>query len=112
MDIMGEGPRHYRHKPIELDAIVWNGTNLHLVAELLDADVDDLVVGANGDLMVPTVYESDQAVGAVGDYVVRSAGYRGRGYFIPALVFRASYDDITDGEPPEYDEDDDGQDVY
>jgi hypothetical protein len=91
----------FRKKPVEIDAVQWNGSNINQVLELVDFDKlpsDGVHVKpgigetANGTLEIPTL-EGTMTAG-LGDWIIK--GVAGEVYPCKPLIFEATYDPVEE----------------
>lgn len=94
----------YRKKPVEVEAFLWNGSDIHDLLAFVGEDdrwkegIDDGYVGgpgightpALGTLDIPTLEGTITA--SPGDYIIR--GVKGELYPCKPDIFKATYDKV------------------
>lgn len=91
----------YRKKPVVVEAVLWNGTNISEVIALVDfsklpsdGEYKDAGIGhtlATGELYIPTLEGIMTA--RAGDYIIK--GVQGEVYPCKPDIFEAIYDEVV-----------------
>lgn len=86
----------YKRKPVEIEAIIWTGSNYNEVKEFA-GDAAVLEHTSEGDVLVMQTLESNveartRHAASVGDYVIK--GVMGEFYFCKPDIFHMTYEAI------------------
>ena len=89
--------KHYRKKPVVIQAVQWNGVNTGEVLELASKEFvqGNLVFHGLEDKITIFGKDSDMAVAFRGDYLIR--GVQGELYPCPREVFEQTYELVEQG---------------
>ena len=82
----------YVKKPIQIEAIQWNGKNF----DEIKAFCKDAMIAYGGELIIPTLEDGKfikaKHVATEGDYVIK--GIRGEFYFCKEDIFNETYEEV------------------
>ena len=82
----------YVKKPIQIEAIQWNGKNFDEIKEFCK----DAMIAYGGELIIPTLEDGKfikaKHVATEGDYVIK--GIRGEFYFCKEDIFHETYEEV------------------
>ena len=82
----------YVKKPIQIEAIQWNGKNF----DEIKAFCKDAMLAYDGELIIPTLEDGKfikaKHVATEGDYVIK--GIRGEFYFCKEDIFNETYEEV------------------
>ena len=82
----------YMKKPIQIEAIQWNGKNFDEIKEFCK----DAMIAYGGELIIPTLEDGNfikaKHVATEGDYVIK--GIRGEFYFCKEDIFNETYEEV------------------
>ena len=82
----------YMKKPIQIEAIQWNGKNFDEIKEFCK----DAMIAYGGELIIPTLEDGKfikaKHVATEGDYVIK--GIRGEFYFCKEDIFNETYEEV------------------
>lgn len=81
-----EAPMRYRKKPVEIDALWWNGENLLEIEAFIGYSPE-----RRGDALVIKTLEGEH-IASQGDYVIR--GVKGEYYPCKPDIFEATYERV------------------
>lgn len=85
-------PCKYRKKPVEVEAMHWDGTNFNALKKW----VGDNVVLEDGELVIKTLEDGKTGkakhVATVGDFVIK--GVAGEFYFCKPDIFQDTYEKV------------------
>lgn len=88
---MSSGVRRYRKRPVEVEAVRWEGCNYDQVLRLLRFAGDRLTYIPPSTLVIHTL-EGDMTA-RVGDYIIR--GVHGEHYPCKPDIFAETYEEVT-----------------
>ena len=84
--------KSYVKKPIQIEAIQWNGKNFNEIKEFCK----DAMIAYGGELIIPTLEDGKfikaKHVATEGDYIIK--GIRGEFYFCKEDIFNESYEEV------------------
>ena len=87
-------PQRFRKKPVEIEAVQWDGTNRSEVAQFLGADHAGFAGFAAEKLLIRTMeHEAVPFTAQVGWWVIR--GVQGEHYACAPDIFEATYEDAS-----------------
>lgn len=82
----------YVKKPIQIEAVQWNGKNFDEIKEFCK----DAMIAYGGELIIPTLEDGKfikaKHVATEGDYVIK--GIRGEFYFCKEDIFNEIYEEV------------------
>ena len=82
----------YMKKPIQIEAVQWNGKNFDEIKEFCK----DAMIAYGGELIIPTLehgkFIKAKHVATEGDYVIK--GIRGEFYFCKEDIFNEIYEEV------------------
>ena len=82
----------YVKKPIQIEAVRWNGKNFDEIKEFCK----DAMIAYGGELIIPTLEDGKfikaKHVATEGDYVIKSI--RGEFYFCKEDIFKETYEEV------------------
>ncbi|AOE43743.1 hypothetical protein SEA_BANTAM_53 [Gordonia phage Bantam] len=85
-------PKKYRKKPVEIEALVFDGTNAQQIAEWTGQwRPGDIKWGTDSDFFVIETLEGAMYAN-VGDYIIR--GVQGEFYPCKPHIFAATYEEV------------------
>jgi hypothetical protein len=84
----------YRKRPVEIEAMLWSGSNWHEMLAWVKWDNDAAVFNDHGKLIIPTL-EGDMTADE-GDWVIR--GIAGEFYPCKPDIFEATYEAVEEEE--------------
>lgn len=98
----------FRKKPVEIEAVQWDGRNIDEVLELVDFDKlpeteesrqyvngPGIATTATGEIEIPTLEGTMR--GVPGDWIIR--GVKGEVYPCKPDIFEATYEPVGEGPP-------------
>lgn len=84
--------KSYIKRPIQIEAIQWNGKNF----DEIKAFCKDAMIAYGGELIIPTLEDGKfikaKHVATEGDYVIK--GIRGEFYFCKEDIFNETYEEV------------------
>lgn len=78
----------YKKKPVEIEAIQWNGNNISEICKFMKVDKSHLLF--NGSLYIATIEGTHHA--SVGDYIIK--GIKGEFYPCKPDIFLQTYEAV------------------
>jgi len=81
----------YRKKPIDIEAVQWNGSNLKECWSFCPATMSE-TYRADGNLTIPTL--EGKMIAGTGDWIIK--GVKGEFYPCKDDIFRATYSPVND----------------
>lgn len=86
--------KRYIKKPVEVEALEWDGTNCAEVAEFCGPDA--LFVECDGQKQLRIITLEGMMISSVGDFIIK--GVDGEFYPCKPLIFKATYDLVKENE--------------
>lgn len=78
----------YRKRPVEIQALLWTGTNVSEMCEFVGRDAADLIIC--GELHITTLEGVHHA--SIGDYIIK--GVAGEFYPCKPDIFAQTYEEV------------------
>lgn len=79
-------PKKYKKKPVEVEAIQWNGCNISEICKFIGKDVSHLLL--SGHLYIQTLEGPHHA--SIDDYIIK--GIKGEFYPCKSDIFEQTYE--------------------
>lgn len=89
----------YRKKPVEIEAIIWDGYNFEEIKTFAGESVQMVMMASGSEMLVVETLESNaeaktRHAATIGDYIIK--GIKDEFYFCKPDIFQLSYDPVVD----------------